>query len=92
MSDAKPSESRVSRVFRTFMGFPMFLVLTVIFWEIVLGVRLLSDWFYERNWTGLGLLAKIVWILLAVLTVFLTVRVFIGWIIMLIRVIKGREI
>ena len=91
MSDTKPSESRVSLVFRTFMAFPMFLMLTVIFWQLVLGAWLLSGWFYERGWSVLGLSAKIVWILLAGLTVFLTVRVFVGWVVHLIRVMRGRE-
>ena len=91
MSDTKPSESRVSLVFRTFMAFPMFLILTVIFWQLVLGAWLLSGWFYERGWSVLGLSARILWILLAVLTSFLTVRVFFGWIVHLMRVIKGRD-
>jgi hypothetical protein len=91
MSDSKPSESRVSLVFRTFMGFPMFLTLTVVLWLLDLGAWLLSDWLYERGWPVLGFLAKIVWILLAVLTFFLTVRVFVWWVVRLIRVIRGRE-
>lgn len=91
MNETKSSESRISLVFRTFMAFPMFLMLTVIFWLLDLGVWLLSGWFYERGWSVLGFSAKIVWILLAVLTIFLTVRVFIWWIVHLIRVIKGIE-
>ena len=91
MSDTKPSESRVSLVFRTFMAFPMFLILTVIFWMLGLGAWLLSAWFYERGWSALGFSAKILWILIAVLTFFLTVRVFVWWVVHLIRVMKGRE-
>ena len=91
MSDTKLSESKVSLVFRTFMAFPMFLLLTVIFWFLVLGTWLLSGWFYERGWSVLGLSARIVCLLLAVLIVFLTVRVLVGWVIHLIRVIRGRE-
>jgi hypothetical protein len=91
MSDTRPTGSRVSLVFRTLMAFPMFLMLTVIFWLLDLGAWLLSGWFYERGWSVLGLLTKIVSILLAVLIVFLTVRVFVGWIVHLIRVIRGRE-
>jgi hypothetical protein len=91
MSDTKPSESRFSLVFRTIMAFPMFLILTVILWQLVLGAWLLSGWFYEKGWPVAGLLAKIVWILVAVLTIFLTVRVFIGWVAHLIRVMRGRK-
>jgi magnesium-transporting ATPase (P-type) len=91
MKDTEPSESKVSLVFRTFMAFPMFLILTVIFWMLDLGAWLLSGWFYERGWSVLGFSAKIVWILLAVLTAFLTVRVFVGWVVHLIQVMRGRE-
>jgi hypothetical protein len=91
MSDTKPSESRVSLVFRTFMAFPMFLILTLIFWLLDLGAWLLSGWLYERGWSALGFSAKIVWIFLAMVTVFLTVRVFVWWVVHLIRVMRGRE-
>lgn len=91
MSDTKLPESRVSLVLRTFCAFPMFLILTVIFWEIVLGVWLLSGWFYDQGWSALGFSAKVVSIVLAALTIFLTVRVFIWWIVHLVQVIRRRE-
>lgn len=67
----------------------MFLVLTVVFWEFVLGVWLLSGWFYDKGWIVLGFSAKVVWILFAVLTIFLTVKVFVGWIIRMVQVIRN---
>lgn len=91
MNNAKPSESKFSLVLRTFCAMPMFLILTVIFWELILGAWLLSDWLYERGWSALGFSAKIVAILLAALTVFLTLRVFVWWVVHLVRVIRGRE-
>jgi hypothetical protein len=91
MSDAKPSESRVRLWLRTFCALPMFLVLTVIFWELVLGVWLLSGWFYARGWSGLGLAAQIVWITLAALTVAATVMIFVTWVIQLVRVCRGQD-
>ena len=90
MSDAKPSESRVSLVLRMFFALPVFLIFTIIFWELVLGAWLLSGWFYSRGWSVLGFSAKAVWILLAVLTIAATVIVFVAWIIQLVRAIRGR--
>lgn len=91
MSNAKPSESRVSLVARTFFALPMFLMLSVIFWELVLGAWLLSGWFYEKGWSVLGFSAKVVWMLLAVLTVAATVMIFVTWIIQLVRAFKGQD-
>jgi hypothetical protein len=89
MSEARPPESRVSMIFRTFCVMPMFLMLTVIFWELVLGMWLLSGWFYEKGWNVLGFSTRVAWILLAVFTIFLTLKVFIGWIVRMIHVIRG---
>lgn len=69
----------------------MFLTLTVIFWEFALGAWLLSRWFFDTGWSVLGLLAKILEILLAVLTISITVIFLVGWIMQLIRVSKGRK-
>lgn len=52
--NAATSESKVSLVFRTFMAFPVFLLLTVILWFLVLGVWLMSGWFDERGWSVFG--------------------------------------
>jgi len=91
MSESKPPESRVSLAIRIFCALPMFLVLTVIFWEVVLGTWLLSGWLYETGWPGFGLAARVVAMLLGLLTVFMTVRVVLAWMIMLVRIIRGRE-
>jgi hypothetical protein len=91
MSDAKPSESRVSLVLRTLCALPMFLILTVIFWELILGAWLLSGWFYSKGWSALGFSAKIIWVLLAALTVAATVMIFATWIIQLVRAIRGKD-
>jgi hypothetical protein len=92
MSDTKPPESRASLVIRSFFALPIFLILTVIFWEIVIGAWLLSGWFYDKGWLTLGCSTKTVAILLAALTVFLTAKVFVGWIIFMFRRIRGDKI
>lgn len=70
----------------------MFLVLAILFWEIILCLWLLSDWFHERGWSVLGATATIVWMLLAALTLFFTVGVTVAWVVHLIRVIRGRAV
>ena len=92
LSHSKPTWSRVSLVLRTFLALPMVLVLTIIFLELVLGFWLLSDWFNERGWSALGTAATIVWILLAALTLLLTVCVTVAWVVHLFRVMRGREV
>jgi hypothetical protein len=91
MTETKPAESKALLLFRAFCAFPLFVFLTIIFWEIVLGISLLSHWFYEHGWNILGFSAKVVWILLAVLTICITVMFFAGWILLLIRIIRGRN-
>jgi hypothetical protein len=91
MSDTKPTESRISLAVRTFCALPMFLILTVIFWEFVFGAWLLSRWLYEKEWPVLGLAAKVLMVVLALVTIYMTVVVFVGWIVQLVRVIRGRE-
>jgi hypothetical protein len=91
MKDASQLKSRASLVLRTFCAFPMFLVLTVLFWELVLGLWLLSDWCYAHQWPALGFSAKALCFILGALTIFLTLRVFVWWIVCLIRTIRGRQ-
>jgi hypothetical protein len=89
MTDAKQSESIVSLVLRTFFALPAFLIISVIFWELVLGAWLLSGWLYEKGWRVLGLSAKVVGILLAALIIFATAKFFVGWILLIVRRIRG---
>lgn len=92
MSHSEPSRSRVSLVLRTILALPAFLVLTIVFWELVLCFWLLSDWFHERGWSALGTTATIVWIVLAASTVLFTVCVTVAWVVHLVRVTRGREV
>lgn len=92
MSDAKPSESRVGLVLRTFLALPVFLLLTVICWELVLCLWLLSDWLDVRGWPAFGMSARVIWIMLAVVTIIATAVGFFAWIGRLVRVIRGREV
>jgi hypothetical protein len=91
MNEPKPTESKVSLFFRMLCALPMFLVLTVIFWELVLGAWLLSRWFYDHGWNFLGASARVVWILLAGVTIYLTIMVFAGWVVGLIQIIRGSK-
>ena len=76
---------------RTFFALPMFLIVTLIFWELVLGAWLLSRWFYEREWLVLGLSAKAVWMALAALTIAGTLTFFVTWTMALVRAFRGRN-
>jgi hypothetical protein len=91
MNDAKPSESRVSLVLRTFCALPVFLLLTVVFWELALGAWLLAAWFDDRGWPVLGFSATVVWAILVALTSVITVWGCIAWVVHLVRVARGRE-
>jgi hypothetical protein len=90
-NQSEPSESRASLVIRALFALPMFLVLTVIFWEVVLGAWLLSKWFYDQGWSWLGLSAKIVWIALGVLTVVVTVMGCAACLVGVFRAIRGKD-
>jgi hypothetical protein len=88
----KPTQSRANLVIRSFFALPVFLLLTIIFWEIIVSIWLLSNWFYDKGCPILGLSTKIAAIALAALTIFLTVKFFVGWIIFMFHRIKGDKI
>jgi hypothetical protein len=92
MTDTKPPESRVSLAFRVFGALAGFLILTVIFWELVLGALLFAGWLREKGWPAFGLVAKVFGVLLAVLMAIMTVTFFVAWVILLVRAIRDRKI
>jgi hypothetical protein len=93
MSNAKPqTPSKVSDVVRTFASLPMFLVLTVILWEMVIGAWLLSDWCYDKGWPVAGLSSKVLAIAIGAITAVATVRFIFGWIGWMIRAAKGSDL
>lgn len=74
--------SRVGEAVQAFASLPMFLVLTVIPWELAAGAWLSSRWLYERGWPLAGLSVGSLGVLIAAFTAAATVRfvyVWVGW-------------
>ena len=91
MNGARTPESRVHRILRTLCALPIFLLLTVFFWELALGAWLLAAWFDDRGWSVLGWSATVVWMLLVASTIVITAWGCVAWVVHLVRVVRGRD-
>lgn len=83
--------TKAKNIFRMLFAIPMFFVLLIIPWELILGLKLISDWLYDDHSRPLGLALKIVAVIASILLLVAMIAFFIACLVEIIRIALGKE-